>query len=75
MPSGNPGNPFLGRGPVLGHQCRNGEPVFVSALLAGETYLNIPDRFGVRALGDKSERESAVRGFTDFGSETVRGPW
>jgi hypothetical protein len=35
MPPGNPGNPFLGT------SAATAEPVFVAALLAGETYLNI----------------------------------
>ena len=35
IPPGNPGNPFLGS------SAATAEPVFVSSLLAGETYLNI----------------------------------
>jgi hypothetical protein len=35
MPPGNTGNPFLGL------SAATAEPVFVAALLAGETYLNI----------------------------------
>jgi hypothetical protein len=35
MPAGNAGNPFLGT------SAATAEPVFVAALLAGETYLNI----------------------------------
>jgi CHRD domain len=35
MPPGNPGNPFLGT------TAATAEPVFVAALLRGETYLNV----------------------------------